>query len=160
MIRYHSIAHFAYFQVHFSLNHSQKDQWFDLGKERASARLLLKLQRFALFKIQVHTTYETEKQNRKDDNQPLICAIFNYNMYKLCIFCVFQPFLLRSFFLILLMSELLKIWFCQFARRYLLFFLLSAIAPKMQVCSRAKSDWAISKTMRPALQTVPPSPLR
>ena len=34
----------------------------------------------------------------------------------------------------------LKIRFCQFARRSSLFFLLSAIAPKMKVHSRAKSD--------------------
>ena len=31
---YRSIAHFADFQVRSSLNRSQKDQWFALGKER------------------------------------------------------------------------------------------------------------------------------
>ena len=34
MDRYHSIAHFAHFQVRSSLNRSQKDQWFAPGKER------------------------------------------------------------------------------------------------------------------------------
>ena len=34
MDRYRSIAHFADFQVRSLLNHSQKDQWFALGKER------------------------------------------------------------------------------------------------------------------------------
>jgi len=34
MDRYRSIAHFADFQVCSSLNRSQKDQWFALGKER------------------------------------------------------------------------------------------------------------------------------
>ena len=48
---YHSIAHFADFQVRSSLNRSQKDQWFNLGKKRKNAQLLLKLQWFALFKI-------------------------------------------------------------------------------------------------------------
>jgi len=54
--------------------------------------------------------------------------------------------LLRSLLLILLMSGPLKIWFCQFARCASLFFLRSAIAPKIKVRSRAKSDWAISKS--------------
>jgi len=51
MIRYHSIPHFAYFQVHSLLNHSKKNTWFDLGKKHKNAQLLLKLQWFALFKI-------------------------------------------------------------------------------------------------------------
>jgi len=34
MDRYRSIAHFADFQVRSSLNRSQKNQWFALGKER------------------------------------------------------------------------------------------------------------------------------
>ena len=34
MDRYRSIAHFAEFQVHSSLNRSLKDHWFALGKER------------------------------------------------------------------------------------------------------------------------------
>ena len=35
MDRYHSIAHFADFQVRSSLNRSLKDQWFALIKERS-----------------------------------------------------------------------------------------------------------------------------
>ena len=31
---YRSITHFANFQVRSSLNHSKKNQWFALGKER------------------------------------------------------------------------------------------------------------------------------
>ena len=38
------------------------------------------------------------------------------------------------------------------ACRSLLFFLLSAIAPKMKVGSRAKSDWAISKSDAPSTE--------
>ena len=66
-------------------------------------------------------------------------------MYKSCIFCLFQPFLRRSFILISLMSVPHKIWFCQFAHCALLFVSRSAIAPKIKVRSRAKSDWGISK---------------
>ena len=40
--------------------------------------------------------------------------------------------------------------FCQFACRSLLLFLLSAIAPKIKVRSRAKSNWAISKSDAPS----------
>ena len=40
--------------------------------------------------------------------------------------------------------------FSHFARHSLLFFLLSAIAPKTKVRSRAKSDWAISKSDVPS----------
>ena len=51
MDRYRSITHFADFQVCSSLHRSQKDQWFALGKEGKNAWSLLRLQRFALFKI-------------------------------------------------------------------------------------------------------------
>ena len=64
--------------------------------------------------------------------------------------CLFQPFLRRSFILISLMSGPLKIWFCQFAHCASLFLLRSAIAPKIKVRSRAKSDWAISKSDVPS----------
>ena len=47
------------------------------------------------------------------------------------------------------MSEPLKIWFFQFARCSLLFFLLSAITPKMQVRSRAIEHF--QRAMREAL---------
>ena len=53
---------------------------------------------------------------------------------------------IRFFLLISLRSELLKIWYCKFAHRSSHFFLLSAITPKIKVCSRAMSDWAISKS--------------
>ena len=43
-----------------------------------------------------------------------------------------------------------KIWFCQFAHCASLFVSRSAIAPKMKVRSRAKSDWAISKSDVPS----------
>ena len=58
--------------------------------------------------------------------------------------------LLRSLLFISLMSGPLKIWFCQFARCASLFFLRSAIALKIKVFSRAKSDWAISKSDVPS----------
>ena len=48
------------------------------------------------------------------------------------------------------MSRPLKIWFCQFAHCTSLFLLRSAIAPKMKVRSREKSDWAISKSDVPS----------
>ena len=48
------------------------------------------------------------------------------------------------------MSGLLKIWFCQFAQSAPLFVSRSAIAPKMKVHLRAKSDWAISKSDMPS----------
>ena len=48
------------------------------------------------------------------------------------------------------MSGPLKIWYRQFARCALLFFLRSIIAPKIKVRSRAKSDWAISKSDVPS----------
>ena len=57
---------------------------------------------------------------------------------------------LRCLLLISLKSEPLKIWFRHFARRSSLFFSLSAIAPKNMVRSRAKSDWAISKSDAPS----------
>jgi len=34
MDRYPTIAHFTDFQVHSSLNHAKKNQWFALGEER------------------------------------------------------------------------------------------------------------------------------
>ena len=73
---------------------------------------------------------------------------------KICIncaiLCQFQPFLRRSFILISLMSRPLKIWFCQFTQSASLIVSRSAIAPKMKVRSRAKSDWAISKSDMPS----------
>ena len=57
--------------------------------------------------------------------------------------------LLHSFFLKSLMSGPLKIWFCQFACRSSLFFLWSAIAPKIKVCSRAIERF--QRAMCPAL---------
>ena len=52
------------------------------------------------------------------------------------------------------MREPLKIWFCQFARRSSLVFSLSAIAPKIMVRSKAKSDWAISKGDAPSSESM------
>ena len=57
---------------------------------------------------------------------------------------------IRFFLLISLTSEPLKIWFCQFARHSSHFFSLSAIPPKIMVCSRAKSNWVISKSDAPS----------
>ena len=51
------------------------------------------------------------------------------------------------------MSGPLKIWFCQFASLHLVS--RSAIAPKMKARSRAKSDWAISKSDVPS-SGIPP----
>ena len=48
------------------------------------------------------------------------------------------------------MSGPLKIWFCQFAHCASLFVSRSAIAPKITVRSRAKSDWPISKSDVPS----------
>jgi len=61
--------------------------------------------------------------------------------------CNFQPFLWRSFILISLMSKPLTIWILSV--RSLLLFLLSAIAPKINVRSRAIA-W-FQRAMRPAL---------
>ena len=55
--------------------------------------------------------------------------------------------LIRSFFLILLMNKLLKIWFCQLARCSLLF-LKSLLRSQNQ--GLLKSDWAISKSDVPS----------
>ena len=82
-------------------------------------------------------------------------------MYKSCIFMRFSTIftvrslkklfeLLRSLLLISLMSGPLKIWFCQFAQSASLFVSRSAIAPKIKVRSRAKSERAISKSDVPS----------
>ena len=50
-------------------------------------------------------------KNRKDHNQALLCVVFFIKICTNCAFLgVFQPFLLRSFILISLMSEALRIW--------------------------------------------------
>ena len=61
--------------------------------------------------------------------------------------CVFQPFLVCSFVLISHMSELLRIWILSVCS--LLFFLLSTIAPKIKVRSRAIERF--QRAMCPAL---------
>jgi len=58
--------------------------------------------------------------------------------------------LLRSLLLKSLKSGPLRARFCQFAQSAPLFASRSAIAPKMKVRSRAKSDWAISKSDMPS----------
>ena len=60
--------------------------------------------------------------------------------------CVFQPFLLRSFVLISLMSGPLKIWFCQFAHCTLCL----KERHRSQNEGSLKSDWAISKSDVPS----------
>ena len=66
------------------------------------------------------------------------------------ILCRFQPFLQRSFILISLKSGPLRARFCQFAQSASLFVSRSAIAPKIKVRSRAKSERAISKSDVPS----------
>ena len=58
--------------------------------------------------------------------------------------------ILRSLLLKSLKSRPLRARFCQFAQSAPLFASRSAIAPKMKVRSRAKSDWAISKSDMPS----------
>jgi len=97
------------------------------------------------FTVQVHTTYETEAANRKDDNQPLLCMIFNKNMYKLCIFMCFSTIFTALFYPYIAHEQTtqnLKLSF-----RLLLFLLLSAIAPNIKVRSRARE---ISKSDVPS----------
>ena len=48
------------------------------------------------------------------------------------------------------MSKPLKIYFCQFARRSMLFFLNRSFAPEIKVRSRGKSNWEISKSDVPS----------
>ena len=60
----------------------------------------------------------------------------------------FSTIFLRSFILISLMSEPLRISILSV--RLSLLFLLSTIAPKIKVRSRAKTDWAISKSDAPS----------
>ena len=63
---------------------------------------------------------------------------------------IFQPFLLLSLSLYRSWANRSEFAFCQFARHSSLLFILSAIAPKIKVRSRAKSDWAIWKSDVPS----------
>ena len=65
---------------------------------------------------------------------------------KSCILCVFNHFYCALFSLYRSWANRSEFGFCRFARSSWLFFLLSAITPKIKVRSRAKSDWAISKS--------------
>ena len=93
----------------------------------------------------------TQHAPEEEGGEGAVALVF---FIKICInrliLCRFQPFLRRSFILISLVSRPLKIWFRQFAQSAPLFVSRSAIAPKMKVCSRAKSDWAISKRDAPS----------
>ena len=68
-------------------------------------------------------------------------------MYKSC---VFHPFYCALLSLYHSWANRSEFGFCQFACRSLLFFLNCSFAPEIKVRSRAKSDWAISKSNVPS----------
>ena len=103
----------------------------------------------------------SRKRALKRKIAPKTTAVRSYVCTNRAFLCVFQPFLRfnlwnRSLNYCALFS-LYRSWannsdfgFYQFTRRSLLFFLLSTIAPKIMVRSRAKSDWAVSKSDLPS----------
>ena len=50
------------------------------------------------------------RQNRKDDNQALLCVVSIKICTNRAFLCIFQPFLLCSFVLISVMSKPLRTW--------------------------------------------------
>ena len=77
-----AIAHFGNFQVCSSINRSQKDQWFALGKEGGEQYKYTQLMK-------------QRRQNRKDDNQPLLFNHFWGSIFEIALWitALFFPYI-------------------------------------------------------------------
>ena len=91
---------------------------------------------------------QLHRKNIKDDNQMLLWVVFNKNMYKSCLLKRFSTIFTALFYPYIAHERTLRIWIMSV--RSSLFFSLSAIAHKIMVRSRAKSDRAISKSDAPS----------